>query len=63
MSTDKPQDTYVVVSPQGVVWIGLADDEQHAWTIALGWPSQDEIDYNKRAGWYVTRCNVTWTKP
>ena len=50
MSTDKPQDTYVVVSPKGVVWIGLADDEQHAWTIALGWPRQDEIDYNKRAG-------------
>lgn len=54
---------WIVVSPGGVYWLGHAQDEAHAWTIALGWPEQAEIDNHKRLGWYAAQATVTWTKP
>lgn len=43
---------WAVEDPEGRV---LADstfrDEAHAWQVALGWPSQDEIDHAKKRGY------------
>lgn len=58
--TDRP---WVVVAPDGVVWIGHAQDEAYAWTIALGWPDEAEINYRKADGWYAAPANVTWSRP
>lgn len=33
--------------------VGIHRDEQSAWTIYLGWPSDEEIEQNKRQGF---RC-------
>ena len=54
---------WVVVGPQGLYWVGLADDEKHAWTIAHGWPSDDDIQELIKSGWYAATANVTWRKP
>ncbi len=54
---------WVVVSPQGVTWVGLADGEDGAWQIALGWPSQDEIAWRKGQGWYAAQGTLTWPSP
>lgn len=55
--------TYVVVAPSGLYWVGLAEDEQAAWEIALGWPSSDEIADHKKRGWYVTMATLSWGYP
>lgn len=39
---DKPQIPYVCVNPNGVYWIGHAQNKRHAWEIALGWPDDDD---------------------
>jgi hypothetical protein len=31
-----------------------------AWAIALGWPSDEEIDEHKAAGWYAAPAVLTW---
>jgi len=54
---------WVIVSPGGVYWLGHAKDEAHAWTIALGWPDQVEIDDHKALGWYAAEATVTWKRP
>lgn len=49
---------WAVVRTDGVVVveIGAAVDEAHIWQIALGWPSPDEITWNKRHGARAFRC-------
>lgn len=54
---------WVVVSPAGVVWLGHADNEQQAWSVALGWPDDEEINNCKARGWYATEATVTWRRP
>lgn len=54
---------WVVVAPDGVVYIGLHDDEDSAWRVALGWPDAAEIAEKKRAGWYAAQATTTWTRP
>jgi hypothetical protein len=54
---------WVIVSPQGVYWIGHAENEANAWSIALGWPDQAEIRYHMGRGWYAAQATVTWQKP
>jgi hypothetical protein len=54
---------WVVVGPMGVSWLGHASDEADAWRVALGWPSQEEIDECKRLGWYASQATVTWPSP
>jgi hypothetical protein len=44
-------------------WVGIADRESHAWSIALGWPSDEEITEAKAAGWYAAEATITWSKP
>ncbi len=53
---------WFVVSPRGVDWLGLARDERHAWTIALGWPDDAEIAHKKAKGWHAAQATVTWRK-
>lgn len=55
--------TYVIVSPQGLVDVGLYTDENHAWTVVLGWPSQEDIDWHIAQGWYCAQATVTWRNP
>lgn len=57
------QRAFVVVGPSGVAYVGFHASEADAWSIALGWPSDDEIDALKQAGWYAAEATLTWTKP
>ena len=54
---------WVVVAPSGVYWLGHARDEASAWSIALGWPDEEEVAEHKRAGWYASEATVTWKRP
>jgi hypothetical protein len=54
---------WVVVAPSGVHWLGHADSEAGAWTIALGWPDAEEVAEHKRAGWYAAEATVSWKRP
>ena len=59
-----PQMTpWVIVSPDGWEWLGYMEDEAHAWDIALGWPSPEEIAEHKANGWYAAEATVTWKRP
>ncbi len=60
MSRDVPLMPWVVVSGNGVMWLGLAKDEDCAWTYALGWPSKEEIEDKKKKGWYAKDATVSW---
>lgn len=51
---------YVLVGPHGLKYIGLHDSEETCWRVALGWPSQEEIDHHKALGFAVYPANVTW---
>jgi hypothetical protein len=63
MATERLQMPWVVVGPSGVYWLGHADSEVSAWTIALGWPDADEVAEHKRAGWYAAEATATWKRP
>lgn len=63
MKDDTDPLPWVVVAPFGLYWLGCADDEHHAWTIALGWPDEAEINDYKTRGWYAATATVTWEKP
>lgn len=54
---------YVIVSPEGVYWIGLHDSEFDAWSVALGWPNPSEIEWYKSEGWYCAKAQATWKDP
>lgn len=51
---------YVFVGPEGLNYVGLHESEESCWRIALGWPSQEEIDQHKARGFAVYPANVTW---
>ena len=51
---------YVVVGPQGVVYIGLHADEDGAWWTFLGWPSAEEIEQAKKNGYHCHKAELTW---
>jgi hypothetical protein len=51
---------YVVVANDGVFWVGLAENEAHAWQIALGFPDNGEIAEKKRQGWCAVQAQLTW---
>lgn len=57
------EDPYVLVSPEGLVYVGLHTCEESCWQIVLGWPSEDEIKYHKSLGYYVAKAQLTWRKP
>jgi hypothetical protein len=41
-----------IVRPTGnIFWLGVADDENAAWAIALGWPHDEDIIARKVEGW------------
>lgn len=54
---------WVVVAPNGVYWLGRAEDEKGAWTIALGWPDLREIEEKIAEGWYASPAAVQWSDP
>lgn len=54
---------WVVVAPDGVFYLGLHEDEDGAWRVALGWPDAAEVAEKKRAGWYAAQATTTWTRP
>lgn len=55
--------TWVVVAPSGVVYVGLHTDEADTWQTCLGWPSEQEIQYHREAGWYAAPATITWKRP
>jgi hypothetical protein len=63
-SNNKIRTPWVIVTHHdGVYWLGHAEDEAHAWCIALGWPDQAEIDSHKAEGWYAAQATVSWRRP
>lgn len=56
-------ETWVVVAPDGLYWVGLACDEADAWRVALRWPLDDEVREAKLHGWYAAKAQITWRKP
>ena len=63
MKTDALLLPWVVVSPEGVVYVGHHEDEAGAWCYALGWPDALEIKARKAEGWYAAPATLTWKKP
>lgn len=62
--TQRPEKMpWVVVAPTGVHWLGHAHNELGAWTDALGWPDEEEVQEHKRQGWYAAEATVTWKRP
>lgn len=56
--------TWVVVSPRGLVWVGIAENERHAWQLSGGsLSSYERIKKFTDSGWYAARATVTWEKP
>ena len=55
--------TWVIVSPQGVYYVGLHENALETWTIALGWPDDSEITSRKDEGWYAASATLNWVKP
>lgn len=63
MKVEDALSPWVLVSPDGVMYLGLHGDEASVWRIALGWPDEDEIDRLKSTGWYATKASLTWELP
>ncbi len=41
-----------------IYWLGMAQGEEEAWTIALGWPAKEEIDAAKSQRIYAARVGL-----
>lgn len=55
---------WAIVFPDGRIITGTdLEDEERAWTIALGWPHTSEIEHAKRLGVFATRAVIEYTKP
>ena len=55
--------TYVIVSPEGLVYVGLHKEEADAWRIFLGWPTVGEVREKIAQGWYCAKATITWQRP
>ena len=55
--------TYVIVSPDGLVYVGLHESCVSAWKIFLGWPTVEEVQQKKDQGWYCAKAEIKWQKP
>jgi hypothetical protein len=55
--------TWVIVGPSGLYYVGLHANESSAWSIALGWPSSEEVESRKKSGWYAAKAEITWRRP
>jgi hypothetical protein len=51
---------FVMVRPQGLAYVGIHKDEAACWQVALGWPSQEEINARKIEGFAVYPATLTW---
>lgn len=60
---DKLYLPYVVVSPQGLYYVGLHDSVLDCWTVALGWPDESEIKEYEKNGWYCAEATISWKDP
>lgn len=58
----QPLVPYVVVAPEGLVYVGLHTDEDDCWQIFLGWPSEAEIENAKKLGYYCTTATVSYNR-
>jgi hypothetical protein len=54
---------FVVVGPKGLYYTGLHADEQSTWTVAFGWPDEEDIKGYKNMGYYVAEATITWKEP
>lgn len=59
MSNEQKMEPWAVMSPRGIEYVGLCADETHAWHIALGWPSDEEITQLKKQGWWASDATLT----
>lgn len=61
---DRLMDPWVVVSPQGVQFLGYAVDETTAWRYATqSCEPRASVEVYKSRGWYAAPATVTWQKP
>lgn len=54
---------YVIVGPDGVMYIGLHSNDKEPWRIYLAWPTVQEVNWYKDNGYYCAKATLTWTKP
>ena len=56
-------ETYVIVSPNGLEYVGLHKCSDDAWRNFLCPPRPGEVREKLKHGWYCTKANLTWRKP
>jgi hypothetical protein len=49
---------WALFKDDNIYWLGLAESEETAWTIALGWPDAEEISSAKAGGMHAARVDV-----
>jgi hypothetical protein len=54
-----PQSIWAIIGPGGMCHIGHHRDEDHAWTVAFGWPNKEDVDWMKNNGWRAIRVFAT----
>ena len=55
--------TWVIVSPQGLHYVGIHTSALDAWTVGLGGADIAEIESHQAAGWYASPATLNWVKP
>lgn len=50
---------WAIIQPDGEMYIDTKfEDEAHAWTVCLGWPSEEEIEERKAEGWQARIVSI-----
>lgn len=58
------REMWAVVLPDGHIVTGSdLNTEERAWTIALGWPGEAEIEHEKKRGAFAVKATLTYQKP
>ena len=55
--------TWVIVSPQGLHYVGIHASALDAWVVGLGGADIAEIESHQAAGWYASPATLNWIKP
>lgn len=60
---DQQPKVWVMVAPYGLAHVGLHTTAEETWQVALGWPTEEEIQQAKNNGYYVAEAKITWSNP
>jgi hypothetical protein len=52
---------WAIIDPEGHIHVdSTLETEERAWEVALGWPSQEEIEGRKKEGWKAVIVTVIY---